>query len=172
MQTMLWWTFILLFVGLFVHFLYILPCLLQELCTFALSLKLIDMGKRIFLLLTGLFVWLVFACAQDVPVGVVVAFKKGNPQELDRYLGEQVDLIIQNETTNADKALVQGTLASFFKDNQVKGFEVNHEGKRGESSFIVGTLRTVKGVYRVNCFFRRIQNKYYIHQIRIDKTEQ
>lgn len=130
------------------------------------------MGKRILLLLTGLFVWLTLACAQDIPVGVVVAFKKGNPQEFDRYLGEQVDLIIQGETASADKASARGALAAFFRDNQVKGFEVNHEGKRGESSFVVGTLRTVKGVFRVNCFFRRIQNKYYIHQIRIEKAEQ
>lgn len=130
------------------------------------------MRKRILLVLTGLFVWLTFACAQDVPVGVIVAFKKGNPQELNRYLGDKVDLIIQNETTSADKTLAKSTLTSFFEDNLVKGFDVNHQGKRGESSFIVGTLKTGKGNYRVNCFFRRVQNRYYIHQIRIDKTEQ
>ena len=27
--------------------------------------------------------------AQDIPVGVVVAFKKGNSQELNRYLGRE-----------------------------------------------------------------------------------
>lgn len=130
------------------------------------------MRKRLLLSLAGLFVWWVFALAQDVPVGVIVALKKGNPQELRRYLGEKVDLTIQDKTVNADKALAEGTLTSFFSDNQVKGFDVNHQGKRGESSFIVGTLKTGNGNYRVNCFFRRLQNKYFIHQIRIDKTEQ
>ena len=130
-----------------------------------------DMRKRIVLLLTSLFVWLTFAFAQDVPVGVIVALKKGSPQELNRYLGEKVDLTILNKNVNADKAVAEGELLSFFSSNPVKGFDVNHEGKRGESSFIVGTLRTGNGIFRVNCFFRRIQNKYYIHQIRIDKTE-
>lgn len=130
------------------------------------------MKKRICLLMAGLFVWLAFAFAQDVPVGVIVAFKKGSSQDLHRYLGEKVDLVIQNETTSADKVLAEGTLENFFAGNQVKGFDVNHQGKRGESSFIVGTLKTAKGNFRVNCFFRRIQNKYFIHQIRIDKTEQ
>ena len=131
-----------------------------------------DMGKRIVLIVTCLFMWLTFAFAQDVPVGVIVALKKGSPQELNRYLGEKVDLTIQEKTVSADKTLAQETLTSFFSGNPVKGFDVNHQGKRGESSFIVGTLRTANGIFRVNCFFRRIQNKYFIHQIRIDKTEQ
>ena len=130
------------------------------------------MRKRILLFLTGLFVWLALALAQDVPVGVIVAFKKGNPQELDRYLGDKVDLIIQSHTTNADKQLAQNEMANFFSANKVKGFNVNHQGKRDESSFIVGTLATANGSFRVNCFFRRIQNKYVIHQIRIDKTNE
>lgn len=133
---------------------------------------LVDMGKRIVLIVTCLFVWLTFLFAQDVPVGVIVAFKKGNPQELHRYLGEKVDLTILDKTVSVDKELAQGTLTAFFSGNPVKGFDVNHQGKRGESSFIVGTLRTGNGMFRVNCFFRRMQNKYFIHQIRIDKTEQ
>ena len=45
------------------------------------------MKKRVVLLLTCLFLWVSSIFAQDVPVGVVVAFKKGNSQELNRYLG-------------------------------------------------------------------------------------
>ena len=55
------------------------------------------MKKRVVLLLTCLFLWVSSIFAQDVPVGVVVAFKKGNSQELTRYLGDKVDLIIQKE---------------------------------------------------------------------------
>ena len=110
--------------------------------------------------------------AQDVPVGVVVAFKKGNSQELNRYLGDKVDLFIHNRTTNADKQTAEGTMANFFAENKVSSFNVNHEGKRDESSFIIGTLGTANGNFRVNCFFRKVQNKYVIHQIRIDKTNE
>lgn len=130
------------------------------------------MKKRVALLLANLFVWASLAFAQDVPVGVIVAFKKGNSQELDRYLGEKVDLIIQNQMTNANKQMAQNEMANFFSNNKVKGFNVKHQGKRDESSFVIGTLATVNGNFRVNCFFRRIQNKYVIHQIRIDKTNE
>lgn len=130
------------------------------------------MKKRVVLLLTGLFIWMSSLLAQDVPVGVIVAFKKGNSQELNRYLGDKVDLIIQNRTTTADKKTAEGTLAGFFAQNKVSSFNVNHQGKRDESSFVIGTLGTANGNFRVNCFFRRVQNKYVIHQIRIDKTNE
>ena len=130
------------------------------------------MKKRVVLLLTSLFLWVSLIFAQDVPVGVVVAFKKGNSQELNRYLGDKVDLIIHNRTTNADKRTAERAMANFFAENKVSSFNVNHEGKRDESSFIIGTLGTANGNFRVNCFFRKVQNKYVIHQIRIDKTNE
>ena len=130
------------------------------------------MKKRVVLLLTCLFLWVSSIFAQDVPVGVVVAFKKGNSQELNGYLGDKVDLIIHNRTTNADKRTAEGAMANFFAENKVSSFNVNHEGKRDESSFIIGTLGTANGNFRGNCFFRKVQNKYVIHQIRIDKTNE
>ncbi|MDO4165575.1 MAG: DUF4783 domain-containing protein [Bacteroides sp.] len=130
------------------------------------------MRKRVFILLGSLLFWASLAWAQDVPVGVVVAFKKGSSQELNRYLGDKVDLIIQNHSTNADKQTAESEMANFFSGNKVSNFNVNHHGKRDESSFVVGTLATVNGNFRVNCFFRRVQNKYVIHQIRIDKTNE
>ena len=130
------------------------------------------MKKRVVLLLTGLFMWMSSSFAQDVPAGVIVAFKKGNSQELNRYLGDKVDLVMQNRTTNADKQTAEKAMAVFFADNKVSNFNVNHQGKRDESSFVIGTLTTANGNFRVNCFFRKVQNKYVIHQIRIDKTNE
>lgn len=130
------------------------------------------MKKRVVLLLIYLFGGLFLCLAQDVPVGVIVAFKKGNSQELNRYLSEKVDLVIQNKPVNADKRLAENAMADFFLGNKVNSFNVNHEGKRDDSSFMVGTLKTTNGDYRVNCFFKRIQNRYFIHQIRIDRVNE
>lgn len=130
------------------------------------------MKKRVVLLFASLVLGISSLWAQDTPVGVVVAFKKGNSQELNRYLADKVDLIIQNRPTNADKQTAERTMSSFFADNKVNCFDVNHQGKRDESSFIIGTLGTKNGNFRVNCFFRKVQNKYVIHQIRIEKTNE
>ena len=61
------------------------------------------MKKRVIFLLTGLFIWTSVLLAQNVPEGVIGAFKEGNSQELNKYLGDKVDLIIQNKSTHADK---------------------------------------------------------------------
>ena len=126
------------------------------------------MKKRVLLWIAGLMFSVSTLLAQDVPVGVVLAFKKGSSQELNKFLGDKVDLIIQN----TDKQAAESTMNTFFADNKVSGFNVNHQGKRDESSFVIGTLTTANGNFRVNCFFKRVQNKYLIHQIRIDKTNE
>lgn len=130
------------------------------------------MEKRVVLLWVGLFIWTVALMAQDVPAGVVTAFKKGNSQELNGYLSDKVELTIGNRTTSADRQTAERAMASFFSSNKVSSFTVNHQGKRDESSFVVGTLTTANGNFRVNCFFRKVGDKYFIHQIRIDKTNE
>lgn len=143
-----------------------------EVLTLNCCLKAMVMKKRIFLLSTGLLFTMSLLIAQDVPVEVVTAFNKGNSQELNKYFAEQVELIIQSSQQNADKGLTESTLSSFFNDHKVNGFTVNHKGNRSESSFMIGTLATAKGRFRVNCFFRKLQNNYIIHQIRIDKINE
>ena len=130
------------------------------------------MKKRVLLWFAGLLFSVSTLFAQDVPVGVVVAFKKGSSQELNKYLGDKVDLVIQNRTASADKQEAESAMSTFFADDKVSSFNVNHQGKRDESSFVIGTLTTANGNFRVNCFFKRVQNKYLIHQIRIDKTNE
>lgn len=130
------------------------------------------MKERIVLVLSSLFIWVSSLLAQDIPEGVIMAFKEGNSQELGQYFGDKVDVMIQNQTIAEDKRKAEKGMAVFFADNKVCGFEVNHEGKRDESSFIIGTLGTKNGIYRVNCFFKKVQNKYTIHQIRIDRINE
>ena len=45
------------------------------------------MKKRVVLLLTSLFLWVSLIFAQDVPVGVVTAFKKGKLSGTKRVSG-------------------------------------------------------------------------------------
>ncbi|MEG1660663.1 MAG: DUF4783 domain-containing protein [Bacteroides sp.] len=128
------------------------------------------MNKQILLWIAGLLFCVPVLLAQDISGGVAAAFKKGSSEALSLYLGDQVDLMIQNRPTKANHQVAADTMEAFFTDHKVSGFNVNHQGKRDESSFIIGTLNTASGVFRVNCFFKKIESKYLIHQIRIDKT--
>ena len=130
------------------------------------------MRKRIALFIAPLCIWATSLLAQDVPVGVVVAFKKGSSQDLSRYLSDKVDLMLDSQNISTDRDATLHALTDFFSHNKVHGFNVNHQGKRNDSSFVIGTLATANGDFRVNCFFRREQNKYIVHQIRIDKANE
>lgn len=130
------------------------------------------MRMRIFLWMLGLLVYTAACLAQDVPKEVIVAFGKGNPKELGTYLGHDLDLVIQGKAVKTGKKKALAEMDAFFSKHKIKGFAVRHKGQRGESSFIIGTLSATDGMYRVHCFFQKIENKYVIHQIRIDKTDE
>lgn len=130
------------------------------------------MKKRLLLGMSTLLFAVSVLIAQEIPSGVVQAFKRGSSQELSKYMGNKVNLIFQGSLTNTDKQNATTMMQNFFTENKVDGFNVNHQGKRDESSFIIGTLVTAKGSFRVNCFLKKVENQYLIHQIRIDKTNE
>ena len=87
-------------------------------------------------------------------------------------MGDKVNLVLQGSSTNVDKQKATAAMQEFFTKNKVSGFNVNHQGKRDESSFVIGTLTTTKGKFRVNCFLKKVQTQYLIPQIRIDKINE
>ncbi len=111
------------------------------------------------------------ARGQEAAQSVVAAFRKGNAVELNTLLDDKVNIVIQGKTTGSGKRAGEEALAQFFRLHKVQGFDLNHEGQRDESGFVVGTLRTQHGNYRVHCFLKKTGNNYFIHQIRINKAD-
>ena len=105
-------------------------------------------------------------------IALAIKTAKLDGKVLQAALRKLLQLILEDRSINVDRRTAEGKMAAFFSGNQVSGFTVNHQGKRDESGFIVGTLTTANGNFRVNCFFRKVANKYVIHQIRIDKTNE
>lgn len=88
------------------------------------------MNKRVVILWLCFFVWTVSLMAQDVPAGVVAAFKKGNSQELNGYLSDKVELILESRSINVDNQAAEKKMASFFSGNRVSGFTSVHSSSR------------------------------------------
>lgn len=130
------------------------------------------MSKRVHLMIVELMLFITIAVAQEVPSGLVNAFKHGNAQELSLYLESKVEIIQPDVSKDYSKEETIRFMANFFTLNKVKSFVVNHQGNRNESGFIVGTLSTGKATFRMNVFFKKKGNNYLIHQIRIDKTNE
>ena len=130
------------------------------------------MRKKIYGIFLSLWMIMAVAVAQEVPAGLTEAFQKGNAQMLSTYLAESVEMISSEGTQILNRTKAINTLSSFFANNPPTGFITNHKGKRGESSFLVGTLSTNGNSFRLNIFFKKDKNNYLIHQIRIDKTHE
>ena len=130
------------------------------------------MKKRVLLGMASLLLSVSLLMAQEIPAGVITAFKRGSSQELSKYMGDRVNLVLQGSSANVDKKKATAMMQEFFTENKVSAFDVNHQGKRDESSFVIGTLTTTKGKFSVNCFLKKVQTQYLIHQIRIDKINE
>ena len=130
------------------------------------------MKKRVLLGMASLLLSVSLLMAQEIPAGVITAFKRGSSQELSKYMGDKVNLVLQGSSANVDKKKATAMMQEFFTENKVSAFDVNHQGKRDESSFVIGTLTTTKGNFRVNCFLQKVQTQPLIHQIRIDKINE
>ena len=129
------------------------------------------MKKRLFVLWTVLLVGVVSLMAQDVLGGLAQAFQKGDSQALGQYMHEDVSLALVGKGAEVEsRPQVEIAMRTFFASNKAKEFDINHKGKRDESAFIVGTLRTSTGSYRVNCYLKKIGEIYLIHRSRIEKT--
>ena len=127
------------------------------------------MSKRIYTSVVFLLLSLFLIQAQNYPKSTVVAFQKGDAKLLQPLVGEEVALHLLNQKVLTPQKVI-ASLGEFFKENPVLSFELKNEGERAESSYFIGSLTTKTGVYRVNCFFKRIENNIVIHQIRIDKA--
>ena len=130
------------------------------------------MKKRVLVGMAALLLSFSLLMAQEIPAGVITAFKRGSSQELSKYMGDKGNLVLQGSSTNVDKQKATAVMQDFFTKNKVNGFTVNHQGKRDGSSFVIGTLVTTNGNFRVNCFLKKVQDKCLIHQIRIDKINE
>ena len=130
------------------------------------------MKKRVVFLCICTFLCSMMLCAQHAPEGLITVFQKGDVAALGSYLGDDVELVVDKRHSQADKLVAGKQLTAFFSANKVNCFQIVHQGRRDESGFIIGTLVTSNGNFRVNCFFKKTDNQYVIHQIRIDKSNE
>ena len=58
------------------------------------------MKKRVLLGMASLLLSVSLLMAQEIPAGVITAFKRGSSQELSKYMGDKVNLVLQGSSAN------------------------------------------------------------------------
>jgi len=124
------------------------------------------MKKPLYIIL-GLFLFITSFSQQKGIEDVIASLKSGNASGLTKYFDTYVDITIADKNNNYSKSQGELVLKDFFFVNQVKGFEIKHQGNNDNGDYCIGTLLTKTGSFRTTVYMRVKGNKQVIQDIRI-----
>ncbi|GEP95348.1 hypothetical protein CCY01nite_16080 [Chitinophaga cymbidii] len=100
---------------------------------------------------------------------VVAALKKGDVTALSKQLDKTVEINIGGRSNSYSKAQADIILKDFFEKNQVKSFELIHQGEAGGGSrFGVGKLVTSGGEFRLSFFLQKKGDVLVLNELRFE----
>jgi hypothetical protein len=111
-----------------------------------------------------------FSQQVNVNDGIISAIKAGNSKELAKYFNSNIELIILDKEGVYSKPQAELILKDFFSKNvpTQDRFLKLHEGGKDASKYVIGTLITTKGRYRVYYVMKNLNNELSIHNFRIE----
>jgi len=125
------------------------------------TIKLLLVSACLFCALPGMV-----AQSQEVPVEIVSALNTGDASQLTGYLNSHVELFIENKNDVFSKPQAAEIINDFFRKNRVTGFLLLHKGNKDNASFVIGTLKTATGTFRLYVLTRKNE----IQQLRIEPS--
>ena len=86
------------------------------------------MKKRVLVGMAALLLSFSLLMAQEIPAGVITAFKRGSSQELSKYMGDKVNLVLQGSSTNVARQKATAVMRGVFTKNRGNGLAVDPQG--------------------------------------------
>lgn len=100
---------------------------------------------------------------------VVSAIKQGDAGNLSKFLDNTVEINIAGKNSSYSKAQAEIILKDFFGKNQVKSFELIHQGEAGGGSrFGIGNLATSGGNFRTSFFLQKKGGTFVLNELRFE----
>jgi hypothetical protein len=100
---------------------------------------------------------------------VVTAIKQGDAGNLSRYLDNTVEINMAGRSTSYSKAQAEIILKDFFSKNQVKSFELLHQGEAGGGSrYGIGNMVTGGGSFRTSFFLQKKGSSLVLNELRFE----
>ncbi|MDD4226648.1 MAG: DUF4783 domain-containing protein [Mariniphaga sp.] len=128
--------------------------------------------KNKFFVITLFAVLLFFIPAKSqVPNEIIQSLKSGNARALSAYFNQNVELVIPESDNVYSKAQAQLIVSDFFSSYPPSNFLVIHQGGKEGAFYVIGSLVTSKGYFRVYFLLKKNEGKDFIHQLRIEKQE-
>jgi len=108
----------------------------------------------------------------DVPSEITSALNSGDTNKLSAYLNTNVELVIGNKNDVYSKQQAVGIISDFFRNKTVQSFQILHKGNKEAASFVIGTLKTSAGNFRVYVLTRKTGKQSFIQQLRIETSNE
>ena len=102
----------------------------------------------------------------EVPANIIAALNTGDAGQLSNHLNSYVELFIDNKNDVFSKAQSTEIIANFFRKNHVTSFQLLHKGNKDAASFVIGTLKTTSGNFRLYVLTRKNE----VQQLRIEPS--
>jgi hypothetical protein len=105
----------------------------------------------------------------DVSTEVLDAVKQGNAAAIAKNFNDKIDLKILDQEDVYSKAQAELVLKDFFAKHPVKSFVESHSSNaKSANQFVVGTLTSTNGKYRVSFLLKKFGDRFLISQFRIE----
>lgn len=109
------------------------------------------------------------AFATDVIDGIATAIRSGNPANISKYFISNIDLKVISQEDVYSKPQAEMILRDFFSKHPVKSYTVAHKSEpKNGSQYVVGSLDTSNGKFRVYFLIKPSGAETLIHQFRIE----
>lgn len=110
-----------------------------------------------------------FAGGIDIIDGIATAIRSGNPKNISKYFIENIDLKVIDKEDVYSKQQSEMILKDFFGKHPVKSYTVAHKSDpKGGSQYVIGTLETDNGKFRVSFLIKTTGSNTLIQQFRIE----
>ncbi len=106
----------------------------------------------------------------DNSIAIVNALKAGNAEELSKYFDNYIDLKLpeKDEIKNIGKNQAGIALQSFFKENSIKGFELNSQRDMNGTMYLAGKLQNTGKGYNITILLKTKDANQQIITLRIN----
>lgn len=115
--------------------------------------------------------FLAFACktySQGSVSMIEKGFSSGDEYVVGKNMAERVFYVIYPTRKMLPKDGAVKMLGEFFAEKQARNFSVVHDSRQDNVRYIIGTLTTAKGEYRIHLLLNVSDTKEEITQIRIE----
>ncbi len=99
---------------------------------------------------------------------LIKSFETGNAEMLSDLLNDNVELVMPKTENFFTKQQAKSILADFFRKNPIIDFNVLHKSAKENASFLIGTLVSSKGSFRVSVYARNNKGQSLVYQLRIE----